>query len=169
MVRLLAQLTAHAHREAVVEDVLDDYRAARSAGTGALRARARAYADLLRSGLDSRRQARLERRAAERPRLGSSALSGDLRAAWRQHRRRPAGTISALVTIALAIGVNTALVSVLRGTLMRPLPFRDPGQIVFIWDGQAQRARQPLTPGRAHDFRTRPTSIASGALIGHTR
>ena len=41
IVRLLARLTAPAFREAVVEDVLDDYRAARSAGTGAVRARAR--------------------------------------------------------------------------------------------------------------------------------
>ena len=167
LVRLLARSVARPYRDLVLDDVLDDYRAAVASGTPARRARRRGYIDLIRSGIDTRYQAWLERRAVAGGRRAWT-LSADLRAAWRQHRRQPAGTVSALLTIALAIGVNTTLVSVVRSTLMRPLPFRDPGQIVFIWDAQAGRPRLPLTPARALDFRSRPASIASGASIGHT-
>jgi putative ABC transport system permease protein len=167
--RGLARLVAAAHRDAVVEDLLDDYETARARGQSALRACGRLYLDLLRSAMDSRRQAWLERRAAaSEPRAaGLSTMWNDLRAGWRQHASHPVSTASAVITIALAVGVNTALVSVTHAVLYKPLPFYDATRIVFVWDDRAGHGAQPLTPARALDLRQRARSLEAAALLGH--
>lgn len=54
----------------------------------------------------------------------------DLRSALRQLRRRPGFTATAILTLALGIGASTAIYSVLRGVLMRPLPYSHPEALV---------------------------------------
>ncbi|MGH9404514.1 MAG: ABC transporter permease [Terriglobia bacterium] len=63
-------------------------------------------------------------------------LGQDIRYGFRQLRRNPGFTAVAVVTLALGIGVNTALFSVLNGIFLRPLPVRDPGQLVELAFGQ---------------------------------
>src|SRR5579862_3271102 len=58
----------------------------------------------------------------------------DLRFAVRTLRRRPVFTIMAATTIALGIGAATSIYSVVDGVLLRPLPFREPGRLVAIWE-----------------------------------
>jgi putative ABC transport system permease protein len=58
---------------------------------------------------------------------------GDLRFAWRSARRRPAFTLLLVVTLALGIGVNSAVFTLLDAVLLRPLPYRDPSRLVFVW------------------------------------
>jgi len=58
----------------------------------------------------------------------------DFKHAYRSLVRTPAFTAVALVTLALGIGANTAIFSVVRGVLLRPLPYRDSGRLVVVWE-----------------------------------
>jgi predicted permease len=56
-----------------------------------------------------------------------------LRSALRQLRRTPAFSLVVLFTLALGIGATTAMFSVVRGVLLRPLPFAEPERVVRLW------------------------------------
>jgi predicted permease len=60
-------------------------------------------------------------------------LAFDLRTALRQLARQPAFAAIVIGTLALGIGANTAVFSVVDGVLVKPLPYRDPGQLGFLW------------------------------------
>jgi putative ABC transport system permease protein len=58
----------------------------------------------------------------------------NLRLALRQFRRTPGFALVVVLTLALGIGATTAIFSLVEGVLLRPLPFRDPGQLVTLND-----------------------------------
>ena len=95
-------------------------------------------------------------------------LLRDLRTAFRSLRRRPGFALVVVFTLALGIGANTAVFSVLHGVLLKPLPFSDPESLVRMyqtWEdtetGERQYAFNYLSGPAYIDYRAQ-TEIFEG-------
>jgi putative ABC transport system permease protein len=103
--------------------------------------------------------------------LAARMLGKDLRSAAASLSRAPVFTLTAIAILALGIGANTAIFSVVHGVLIRPLPFPEPDRIVRIWSSAEDR-HLPFFSVSLPDFedwRTRTRSIARFAAYERAR
>jgi putative ABC transport system permease protein len=136
----------------------------------------------IRAGMDppeARRAARIEmggvvqvRDDVRGSRIGTSLETAlqDVRYAWRGLRRSPGFAAVAILTLALGIGANTAIFSVVRAMLIAPLPYRDSSRLVFVWSDMTSSGypRAPLSAPELKDLRDRGTLFSSFGSIWAT-
>ena len=95
-----------------------------------------------------------------------STLKQDLHYSFRQLRKNKLFSLVAVLTLALGIGANTAMFSVIYGVLLRPLPFHDPDRLVLI----SERADQfPLLSASFQNFRDWKSQSSSFHEFGAVR
>ena len=87
--------------------------------------------------------------------------------------KNPAFTAIAMLALALGIGANTAIFSVVNTILLRPLPYKNPEQLVMVWENATHLGFPKNTPSPANflDWRQQ-TTVFQGmtrAAIGHLR
>ena len=98
-------------------------------------------------------------------------LRSDLRQAVRQIKRRPGFCLVVILTLALGIGANSSIFSIVDAVLLRPLPYKDPSRLAMVFSGDPARE---LHEGRVSllnfaDWRSRNHSFEDmTAFIGQT-
>ena len=81
------------------------------------------------------------------------ALVQDVRYAMRLLLRSPGFALTALVVLALAIGANAAIFSAVKGVLIAPLPYPDPGRLVRLFEENPTTPHFPMAPADFRDYR----------------
>ncbi len=96
-----------------------------------------------------------------------SSLLKDLQHAARLLKHSPGFTLLAVLTLALGIGANSAIFSVVDGVLLRPLPYPSPDQLVYIWDRLEWIGfpRASVSGPQIHDLRERARSFSGFAAL----
>jgi putative ABC transport system permease protein len=98
-----------------------------------------------------------------------ASLAQDVRYAWRMLLRTPGFTLVCVATMALAIGANTAIFSVVNGVMLEALPFNDPELVVVLGhhtDGG--ESLDSTTPGNLYDWMKAATAFQSIAGFSST-
>ena len=96
----------------------------------------------------------------------------DLRYAGRMLLKSPGFTLVAVLTLALGIGANTAIFTVVNALLLRPLPYQEPGALVMVWQDYRARggpADEWASPGNYVDWSREKTLFENVAAIGGWR
>ena len=109
--------------------------------------------------------------------MGLESFVQDVRYGLRQLRKSPGFALIAVVSLALGIGANTAIFTLLNAIMLRPLPVQNPSELLLFGDGSAVGSTQSVPDGRTklfsysffHDFRQKTTSFSGIAAVDSTQ
>ena len=132
---------------------------------------------------EARRQARIKLGNAQRVRESLWAqnspraltnIGHDLKYAFRTLSRTPGFSIIAVAVMALCIGAATSLFTIVRSVLLRPLPFRDPGRLVMVYEHHRGAGANttdfeynPVAPADFYDWRSKTHGFEDMAIMGY--
>ncbi|MGH9852968.1 MAG: ABC transporter permease, partial [Blastocatellia bacterium] len=88
----------------------------------------------------------------------------DLRYGARMLIKKPGFTLIAVLTLALGIGANTAIFSVVNGVLLKPLPYRAPDELIRVFETSQTQPKFPMSGGNFQDYRDQNSTLAGLAL-----
>jgi predicted permease len=176
----LADLNLSPAREAeIVEELAqhaeDRYQELQAGGSTQMEARRIVLDELTGHELLARELRAIERTDAPEPvvlglgRKGGllSGLGQDLRYGFRAFRKSPGFTAIAMLTLALGIGANTAIFSVVNGVLLQPLAYPDPGRLLTIFETTPEFSRSSVAYPNYLDWRRENRSFTDmGAYRG---
>src|SRR5262249_49443441 len=89
------------------------------------------------------------------------SLLGDIRYAVRSLARQPTFTTVAVLTLVLGIGANTAIFSLIKAVLLNALPYRDPSELVVLWEENPSGSPDLVAPLTYADWRDQSRAIRS--------
>src|SRR6058998_336753 len=91
----------------------------------------------------------------------------DFKFAFRQLLKNPGFTTVAVITLALGIGANTAIFSVINGVLLKPLPYDQPGEFVMVFEDETGdgRSRTVVAGGVFMDWKEQSKSFEALSII----
>jgi hypothetical protein len=89
----------------------------------------------------------------------------DIRFGARQLRKNPGFAAVAVLTLALGIGGNTAIFSVVNAVLLKPLPYPQSDQIVGVWEEPSKGTRKPVSPGVFKDWKEHGRSFEALSVV----
>jgi putative ABC transport system permease protein len=97
----------------------------------------------------------------------------DLRYGMRSLLKKPGFTLTAVIALALGIGANTAIFSVINGVLLRSLSYANPERIVMLWEhsltSETTRLQNVISPANFLDWQKQSTSFEHMAAVGDLR
>ena len=91
----------------------------------------------------------------------------DVRCAWRSARKNPSFAAIGVCTLALGIGANTAMFSIISGVLVRPLPYAASDRLVQLFTQDRLSGTGPVHYGDVEDWRARGTTFSSAIIYGN--
>src|SRR5256886_13477057 len=161
--------------EELSQHLEEEYERTLSSGASEDEARQQILEQLNKPDLLGQKLKHVERHVSQEP-IASGAqrkvnifadLLQDMRYALRMLAKNPAFTIVAIIALALGIGANSAIFSVVNAVLLRPLPFKHPEQLIMIWENAAHLGFPRNTPSPANflDWQKQAQSFAGMAAM----